>query len=88
MMARWGPALCSRWKVKGDPTTKAKRNAVLSQFITLDVVEKKVAVVFARAANDSHWVKWSALVIHSCSVGRKASCSHPSSQRCSAGPAV
>ena len=49
MKAKRGPPNRMAYRVAGAATTKANRKAVLNQFMVLEVVEKKVAVVFATA---------------------------------------
>lgn len=39
----------------GDAATKAKRKAVLNQFIIVGVVEKNVAAVLETGEKESHW---------------------------------
>lgn len=55
MIASRGPPVWRVYKVRGAATMKAKRKAVLNQFMVLAVVEKWVAAVSATAEKDSHW---------------------------------
>jgi hypothetical protein len=50
MKARRGPPACRAWSVAGEATTKAKRKAVLSQWMAAEEVEKNVAAVLATGA--------------------------------------